>query len=423
MCYRHLFRRVVTGLLIADALALAAWITVILLWPAYHYRAAGRALAEARPEEARQHLAVCLRLWPRHGPTRYLAARAARLAGDLEAAADLLDECERLQGHSESLLLERALVRAQAGDLDRVEPYLRARVAEEHPDTVQILAALTRGYVRTYRNPQALFCLKVWLEREPDNVEALRSRGFVWERVHNYAQAVRDYRRVLELDASLDDVRLRLANALLEISKAEEAVRHLEYLRQHRPEDPQVLVRLACGWHLLGRSVEARQLLDEVLSEHPHFVPALTGRGQLALQTGEPAGAERWLAQAVALEPYDYQANFLYYQCLKQSGKEQAAKEQQERLERIKASVQRMIEISNRELAQRPHDPALQHELGVLCLQFGNDDAGVGWLHSALRRDPAYRPAHQALADYYQRKGDTEQASRHRRLAEAPAAP
>jgi len=36
----------------------------------------------------------------------------------------------------------------------------------------------------------------------------------------------------------------------------------------------------------------------------------------------------------------------------------------------------------------------------------------------ALQADPTYRPAHKALAAYYERTGRTEQAESHRRLTQ-----
>jgi Tfp pilus assembly protein PilF len=45
----------------------------------------------------------------------------------------------------------------------------------------------------------------------------------------------------------------------------------------------------------------------------------------------------------------------------------------------------------------------------------------VRWFYSALQLDPNFRPAHAALADYYGRLGDTENAQRQREAAQTSA--
>ena len=65
-----------------------------------------------------------------------------------------------------------------------------------------------------------------------------------------------------------------------------------------------------------------------------------------------------------------------------------------------------------------PHDPALDYEIGMVFLRNGRDKDGVRWLGYALLEDPKHRPAHRALAKYYERAGNKKLAERHRRLAE-----
>jgi Tfp pilus assembly protein PilF len=76
--------------------------------------------------------------------------------------------------------------------------------------------------------------------------------------------------------------------------------------------------------------------------------------------------------------------------------------------------------LSSRKLSERPLDPALHYEMGVLLLRNGNAGAAKGWLLSALSLAPDYRPAHAALADVYRREGDETRAAEHRRRAAGP---
>jgi tetratricopeptide (TPR) repeat protein len=395
-------------------LAIAGWISLAFGVPRYHLREARRALTQFHPEQARVHLDSCLRTWPQSSEIHLLAARAARLADDTDGAEMHLQECERLDW-SPAVTLERALLRAQNGDLDQVEGYLHYQVKEEHPDTVFILEALARGYVRLYRISQAQFCLKLWLEMEPNNTRALLAQGHMWAQVHNFTDAVGDFRRVLEVEGASAEARLGLANALLELAQPEEALPLLEELRQQQPDNPEVLVRLARCQVMLNRPDEALATLDDVLASHPDLAPALHGRAQVALQQGNPEEAEKLARRAVAANPYDYEQNYLLYECLKQCGKPKEAQKQFLELERIKKSLQRMQELARQDLQSAPNDPAVRYEMGMLCLGLGREEVGLGWLLSALQKAPEFKPAHAALAKYYQSKGDDERAEQHRK--------
>src|SRR5437868_15243409 len=103
-------------MLIAGALSGSGYV-----W--HQWRAAQVALAADRPEEARSRIAVCLLIWPRDSDVHLLAARAARLSGDLQDAEAHLNQCLKLHGGAtEPVQLEFLLLRAQTGELDQVAP-------------------------------------------------------------------------------------------------------------------------------------------------------------------------------------------------------------------------------------------------------------------------------------------------------------
>jgi predicted Zn-dependent protease len=235
-----------------------------------------------------------------------------------------------------------------------------------------------------------------------------------------YARAIPDYSRVVELDEGQSDARLRLVNALIQHGKHEEALPHLERLRRERPNDPEVLVRLAFARNGLGEPDEAEQILDGLLAERPDYGPALVGRGQIAMQAHRLEEAERWLRQALAIDPFDRQGNYVYYQCLQRQGKQSEAEAQAARLKRVEQDISRLIEISNKDMNQKPRDPALHHEVGAIEMRLGHPELAMRWFHSAVQLDPTYRPAHAALAEYYEGKGDTDNAVQHRALAQQP---
>jgi tetratricopeptide (TPR) repeat protein len=423
--FPFLLRRPGRSLAAVALLALAgagAGLLGLHLWGVYHYRAAGRDLERHCTAAAREHLRACLWLWPTSAEVHLRAARAARQADDFTDAEQHLERCQHLLGRSdESLVLERALLQAQRGEPDPVLKYCQSLVEKHDPATPLVLEALARGYLRGDQLPQAEFAVTVWRERQPDSPQAFILAGMVREQRGAAEAAVEHYRRALALDPDCDEARLRLAHSLLETSQPAEAADLLEDLRRWQPHNPVLLVDLARCRHHLGRPDEAAALLDDVLAHWERFPPALTARGRVALQTGDVAGAERWLRQAAARAPMDYETQYLLYHALVLAGKEAEAREALEQADVLHADNSRLRDIAVVQLLHRPHDAGLLCEAGVILLRHGEPEGALRWLNRALKEDPGHRPTHAALADYYERTGDHARAVQHRERARPPA--
>jgi tetratricopeptide (TPR) repeat protein len=404
------------GLGVLALVAAAGAVVSCEAWAEYHRRQAESAVQRREFDRALANLELCLKVWPRSAETHFLAARAARRAEAYDKAEHHLAVCKQLGWVPEAVALERALLVAQRDDPAGLEEYLLTCVHKDHPDSALILEALARSYLRTYQLRRAADCLDLWLQREPDNVQALAWRGEVNERLDRRPDAVSDYRRALALDSRRDAVRLRLAEALYQMHQPEEAAAQYEQLSQHQSGNPDALLGLARCRHEQGRAEEARRLLDQVLAVRPHDPAALTERGNLTLEAGQLADAAAWLRQAVEAGPYEREGVYGYWQCLERQGKHDEARSWHERLVRIDADMKRMTEVM-RDLRKAPRDPGPRCEAGRLMLRNGHEDEGLRWLDSALQLQPEYRRAHEVLADYFDRKGQPEQAASHRRLA------
>jgi tetratricopeptide (TPR) repeat protein len=394
----------------------SAYVAGNYLWAEYHFRAARAALARDDLEQGRAHLALCLRVWSRSSEAHFLAARAARRAGAYDDAEQHLLAYQRLDGVPEALELERALIAVQRGDPGAYEDSLLAVVHRDHPDSTLILEALARGYLRSFRLGQAEACLNQWLEREPDNVQALLWRGEIHERRLNAPTALADYRRAVELDPENDEARLRLADTLLHLKHADEAIAHYEYLQPRRPGRSAVLLGLARCRRDLGQLQEARNLFDRVILADPHNVGALLDRGRLALQMDLAAEAEEWLHKALRVAPHDREVLYTLSQCLQVRGKTDEARRYRARLEEIEAQLSRLAELT-KQITATPHDANLRCEMGQIFLSSGQDQEGLRWLDSALHENPRHAPTHALLAAYYDRQGRPDLAVRHRPLA------
>jgi Tfp pilus assembly protein PilF len=313
------------------------------------------------------------------------------------------------------------MLHAAGGDLQSVEEQLYTR-ARQSPDLAPlILEALAEGYIRTSRTVDALRCLEVWLRKQPENTQALYLRGKLFHQTDSPQKASEDYRRVVELDPERDDARWNLAIALVTIGRYQEADGHLRILRRLRPDDDEVLVRLAVCNHRMGKSREARPLLDAVLARQPDHALALLTRAQMALSDGNLSESEKWLREALRVRPKDYRANWLLAECLQKQEKREEAESQREYAEKIRARLDRQSEITGRLISENPDDPSLPCELGKILLELDEPKRAEIWFYIALRLDEHYVPALTALADYYQQRGDADKAEEYRLQARQSA--
>jgi tetratricopeptide (TPR) repeat protein len=369
------------------------------------------------------HLQACRRVWPNDGAVLLLLARISRRVGVLETARQYLGEYQRVRGPTADLAFEQVLHVAVEGGIDQVRQYCLDLVEQDSPAAPLILEALAEGCLRTSRIAEAYGLVQRWLERQPNNTQALLFQAELYSTLQ-HEEAIAIYQKILRLDPEHETARPRLAGALMQFAKHQEAAPFLDQLQQEQPNNPSLLVLRARCLDYLGQRQEALQLLDQILSQHPHFAPALAERGRLAVLDGQLAEAEPWLREALARDPGDHQSRYHLALCLLQSGKVSEAEKEQKVLNNLELDLKRLRGILTKEIGQNPNDPRLHYELAMILRRIGQREESLHWLLKTLEIDPNYIPAHQVLVEYYQRIGDWERAEHHRQfLPPSPSPP
>ena len=415
---RRLLFVLLIGALLA-AVGLGTYVAIRNAWAWYHYRQAEQAITEYKFEEALAHLELCLGVWKRSAETSFLAARTARRGNEYEKAERYLRQSQDLGWVKEQLQLEWLLLRAQREGPLAVEPFLQERMRRDDPETNLILEALAQGYWSSQRWAATLNCLEKWLQLEPDNRRALHWRGRTRAQLHLDDEALADLRRVLELDPDNDDARQLLAELLLR-HKADYqgAAEHFERLVERQPGKVPLQLGLARAYRGLHRREEARQKLDQILRAFPRDPQALAERARLAVDSDQCGEAEELFRRSLKENPSDADAIAEFIDVLRERNKPAEAKKWEQRLKRLKADKERLNQLT-RLMAERPRDAALPLEAAQIMLRNRQEREAMGWFQLALQIDPTHRPTHQALAEFWEEKGEKDRAAYHREMAES----
>ncbi len=408
------------ALLILFLGALGAGTGAIFLWARFHEDAARKAIDRYAFDEAQRHLDLCLKVHRNNADLYLLAARTARRREAYEEAERHLADCIRLGGMTSAVALERMLLTTQQGDFDREEASLRERTEADDPDAVLVLEALAKGYANRFWKSNALVALNILLKRQPNHPQALLMRARVWEdrarkgEMERETDALRDYEKAVELNPSFE-AQLGLAGALYRVGRPWEAMLLYERLHPLQPKNPTLLLGLARCRYSLHEEDEASRLLDELLQENPQDATALLERGRIALHKGQSSEAEKLLRQAAShAPPYKTEALRLLCRHLEAADKTAEARSCLDQLRQRDAKIldlERLILLANRE----PRDVDLRYQIATELLRQGQEQDGVAALYYVLEQQPMHRAAREALANYFERTGQSVRAVRQRR--------
>ena len=83
-------------------------------------------------------------------------------------------------------------------------------------NTRGIAEVLTPAFLQAFQLSNAQECVRCWLEQEPERVEAWRYHAKVCAHLQNGEEALRSYRRAVDLDPEDDELRLQLAGELIQ---------------------------------------------------------------------------------------------------------------------------------------------------------------------------------------------------------------
>lgn len=306
------------------------------------------------------------------------------------------------------------------------------------------------------------------LRLQPDHPGVRSNLGAAYVKLGKYDQAIEEYRHALRIDGANPTVRFNLALAYYKAARLPEAIAGFEavlaspagntaavlllgdaLLQSGRfqqvidvlaPREEQFANDLAFGYVLgtallrtgqrdraqgyldrifaAGESAEAHLLMGTALIENREY-PAAVGElrkgldlnpdlptlrtvyARALLGAGDHDGAIRELQRALQANPNDFEANLQLGALLRRD----------ERHRESTAYMRRAVQL-------RPLDPAARFGLGAALLSQGQLDDARQLLEGVVADVPDYTEAHVMLATCYYRLKRSEDAERHRAIAD-----
>lgn len=383
-------------------------------WQVGRYLQAARAALKSRDaDQALTALEAASRLDPKSGEVQFWMARAYRRQGRLNDVRRCLQQA-RTAGISRSRIQrEEWLAMAQAGQMTEAEPHLSELLFDPGDDGPEICEAFANGYMLSYRYAQAFAVVDAWQKDFPNDPQPHVFRGMVAKSNAAWATAVEHFQRAFDLAPQRQDIRLLLANALLNLRNTSEAASHFQQLLKSCPNDAAV----QNGWGRtlldLGRLDDARDILTKALKAHPKNFDVILALGQVELNANRFDEALPLLQQAAELDPDDLEARNSLAVALQRVGRTAEAKSHFEFVAKINEEVVRM-QMLREQVLVNPKNIDARFEISELLRSRRNPSDRIKWLHSILEIDPKHQQAHAALAEHYETIGDNESALRHR---------
>jgi len=233
----------------------------------------------------------------------------------------------------------------------------------------------------------------------PSRIDEHCNLGIAFFRTGMHEEALREFRRVLELDADHVRARMMTAAAAIRSGDVREAMVQLRGVLERNGPSPAALATLGLALETAGRTENALAASDEAARIDPTHLPALLSRAiQLLKLHRLPDAAEAFARyrQAAGTSTRPPSVYFAFAVLA----------------EAAAGRLNRAIEIGEEGLALHPRCAPLLLHLGAARERAGDVEGAETLYRRSCEEDPSLPQAHKALGDALYRRGAFAEAAR-----------
>lgn len=257
-----------------------------------------------------------------------------------------------------------------------------------------LLAVLTWHHAAVFRDMETLW-LSV-IAKNPEGWLAHNNLGMALLAAGRKEEALRHFRKAVELNPRFAEAQNNLANQLSRLGQTDEAILHYEKAIELNPSYAEAQNNLGCAFIRAGRSDEAIAALRKALEIDPRYAEAHNNLGNALQFAGRADEAAAQFRKALEIKPDYAGAHYNLANYFLQKGRAaEAAEEYKKALEIDPAYLPACI------------------NLGALYLQMGRNDESMAYLQRALEKEANNADAHNNLGNTLLRLGRNHEALAH----------
>ena len=346
---------------------------------------------------------------PKDGEALLLAARIAAGRGDMESCLSLLHQVPTDSPHKPEALTRQAQACQAMNSARRAEAAWRelARLRERDPQQARYRLAAQAELVALMSLERRLTEAEALLwQMYPDHSEKWRiliGLARVHARGSTPKSAIEMLQRFVEHDPDDFDARRALSFCAIDTFQWDQAIELATTCLEQQPTDVRSLeILLEC--YLRQQQWEA---MDAILAR-PELensgVQSLRLRAQRLEAVQQADEAENCYRQALRLDPRDHTTHYQLSQLLQRLGRGEPAQEHMVEFRRLKEHDDELAKFISRfpqsdASGWTAPEPDQCVELAEHCTALGRIDEARAWLKEALRRQPKFPAAQEALQD------------------------
>ncbi|MEP6467838.1 MAG: sulfatase-like hydrolase/transferase, partial [Parafilimonas sp.] len=251
-------------------------------------------------------------------------------------------------------------------------------------DKIQLFNLMTQAR-ETARHDQesdeGLHALERVVAEDPKVIDAWFMLGNEYYRRRQFAHAIDQFNKALELKPDYDLVVINMANAYRALGRDQEAMVGYRRFMELDPRNAQIRYEAAQILIDGGKLEEARQELVQALALEPKLAAARNALGVLALRRGDLAGAEREIRAAIQEKADVRLAHYNLALLAEQQG-----------------DVPRAMAEYQQEIALHANSYKAAFNLSRLYARIGDRDGQLRELRRAIELNPGFAEGHFFLA-------------------------
>ena len=240
--------------------------------------------------------------------------------------------------------------------------------AYAEPATQLVMLDLVGGQLDT-----ALVRVQKQLEAAPRSAPLYDLLGWVHAVRNERDAAEAALLKSVQLDSTIVDARMRLAELYNASGKYDQAVVYAERARTLDPKNVRVLLALGVAYQQKGNAAKAREAYEAALAADPHSVGAANNLAYLLSEQGDQENAYRFAAHAQELAPTDPHVGDTLGWILYKRGE-----------------YDRALKLLKDAAAKLPDSPSIQYHLGITAQKLGDVEGARAALTKAVNSPTSF---------------------------------